>query len=226
MTAYVATQNTAGAQTVRPSDDDLHRAACKAMHVGEHEIFRALPSVLDQIIDYKVWKTRSRQFGSFGEYALDPTSEGLAVTNNQLLWMLKCALDTDGKHIREWASVLEKVEECVKVQAKAEGKKISDFNGNSLETLAKKSAERRIDYLPSRAGSETNDQRLSRLRKHKEVYRRVLSGKTSIRDAIRETGVQRKDSDPIDRIIASLKKAQPADIKRVVKWLTDEGYVP
>lgn len=230
MTAYVAAQNTAGARTVRPSDDDLHRAACKAMHVGEHEIFRALPSVLSQIIEYDVWKSRTRQFGSFGEYALDQTSEGLAVTNNQLLWMLKCGLDTDGRHIREWASVLEEVDKCVKVQARAEGKKLRDFHGRSLQTLAKNPPlsgdANKITYLPSEGG-DNHDSRLLRLRRHGKLYGRVLSGKLSVLDAIREAGMKRGSdvSDPVDRVFASIKRLKPADIKRLVKRMTAEGYV-
>jgi hypothetical protein len=231
MTAYVAAQNTAGARTVRPSDDDLHRAACKAMHVGEHEIFRALPSVLNQVIEYKIWKSRTRQFGSFGEYALDQTSEGLGVTNNQLLWMLRCALDVHGAHVREWASVLDLVEKSVKIQAKAEGKKISHFDGNSLETLAKKgtdqSPDQKITYLPSK--NKNDDGNLLRLRKHKALYTRVVAGKIGIRDALREAGVRRQDSDvnrdPVDRAIMYVKRMKAVDIKRLVKWMTAEGYV-
>ena len=54
----------------------------------------------------------------------------------------------------EWASVLDEVERAVKVQASADGRKVRDFNGNSLETLAKACSlgyTEKITYLPSRA---------------------------------------------------------------------------
>jgi hypothetical protein len=208
MTDHVQVRNARGALTVRPSDGDLHRAACKALQVGGHEIFRALPSLLDQIIEYKIWK--SRNFKSFGEYALDQTSEGLGISNNQLLWILKCALDVDGKHIKEWASVLQEVEKCVRVHVKKMGMKIMDFHGNSLETLGKKRADGRamITYLPSR--SSKSDRQL-------------------VRNGVRGVQLRRQDSDvnrdPVARAIMYVKRMEPADIKRLVKWLTEEGYV-
>jgi hypothetical protein len=147
MTTDVQVRNALGALTVRPSDDDLHRAARRAMQAGGHEIFGMLPGILDQIIEYETWKSK---FGSFGKYALDPTSDGLGITNNHRLWMLKCALDVYGRHINEWASVLQEVEKCVKVQARKEGKKLRGFDGNSLETLAKNTTDQsQITYLPS-----------------------------------------------------------------------------
>jgi hypothetical protein len=119
--------------------------------------------------------------------------------------VLKCALDTDGKHIREWASVLEQVDKCVKVQAKAEGKKLRDFHGRSLQTLAKNPPlsgdGNKITYLPSEGG-DNHDSRLLRLRRHGKLYGRVLSGKLSVLDAIREAGMKRGTdvSDPVDRV--------------------------
>jgi hypothetical protein len=70
----------------------------------------------------------------------------------QLLWMLRCALDVDGDHVKEWASVLEEVEKSVKVQAKADSKKLRGFDGNSLENLGKfatDQSQNKITYLPS-----------------------------------------------------------------------------
>jgi hypothetical protein len=188
----------------RPDDAELHRAARKALYAGEHEVFRMLPGLLDQLIQRKVWK--SRNFASFGQYALSQTSEGLAITNNQQLWMLKCALDVNDKHIKAWASVLQEVEKCVRVYAREEGVKLKEFRSNSLETLAKSADDSRqkITYLPSYA--RHNDYRL-----------------------VRQQGSRRPDSDvnrdPVARAIMYVKRMEPTDIKRLVKWLTEEGYV-
>jgi hypothetical protein len=184
---YVATTNAGGHDTLRLGDDDLHRAAIKTMHAGHHEIFRTLPGILGRIIEHKIWKTRTKSFSSFGEYALDHTSEGLGIINNQLLWMLKCGLDVHGAHIKEWASVLEHVEKAVKIYAKSENRKIRDFNGNSLETLGKACLDQdtaRITYLPSRNKNE--DGNILRL-KHSspDNYRLVVSGQMTVRDAVR-----------------------------------------
>lgn len=221
--AYVPAVNSLGARTVRLSDDDLHRVACKAMHAGEHEVFRTLPGMLNEIIKHKVWKTRTVKFGSFGEYALNRTSEGLGVTNNQLLWMLKCAMDTSGAHIREWASVIEEVEKCVKVYAKG---KTSSLDGNSLETLAKTSTDqsKTITYLPS--ANKNLDGALARLRKNNPaIYHRVLSGEISVRHAIRKEKPKTNARDPVDRIFASIKKLSPVDIARLVKMMTTDGHL-
>lgn len=134
MTATVVTLNKLGYRTTRPSDDELHRAACKALDEGGHAIFRMLPSLIEQIIDHKVWKTRPKGFKSFGEYALDQTSDGLGVGNNQVLWMLRCALDVHGKHVGEWASVLEHVEKSSGCARKGsfDGRNSAPFRINDL----------------------------------------------------------------------------------------------
>jgi hypothetical protein len=232
MSTLVATKNTKGAETVRLSDDDLHRAARKGLHEGNHVVFRLLPATINQIIEHKVWKSRTRKFKNFGEYALDQTSDGLGIENNQLLWLLRCSLDVHGGHVKEWADVLEEVERAVKVQARAEGKKIRDFNGNSLETLGKmlteQSTQGKITYLPSM--NKNVDGQLMRLRKGSpESYRKVISGELSVREAIREAGMQRKDSDinrdPVERAIMYINRMKKSDIARLVEWLTAEGYI-
>jgi hypothetical protein len=232
MNALVPVKNIVGAETVRYSDNDLHRAARKGLHEGNHVVFRLLPVTIGQIIQHKVWKTRSKPFKNFGEYALDQTSDGLGIDNNQLLWLLRCSLDIDGAHMREWASVLEEVERAVKAIAKAEGLKIRDFNSNSLETLGKISVGQhtssRITYLPS--GNRNVDGNLVRLRRAApETYRKVLAGQISIREGVRQAGMQRKDSDvhrdPVDRAIMYVKRMAKPDIKRLVEWMVRQGYV-
>src|SRR5262249_3851207 len=116
MTTLVAVKNARGADTARLTDDDLHRAARRGIHDGNHVVFRILPATIAQIIEHKVWRSRSRKFKDFGEYALDQTSDGLGIENNQQLWLLRCGMDVYGAHVKEWAEVLAKVDEVVKVE--------------------------------------------------------------------------------------------------------------
>jgi hypothetical protein len=230
MTELVPAKNTRGAKSVRLSDDELHRAACECLHKADFHLFSMLPSVLAQIIEYKAWKSRVG-FRNFGEYALSHTSEGLRITNNQRLWLLRCSLDVHGKHVKEWAEVLAEVEKAVKISVREEGWKVRDLSGNSLENLGKACADPRtqkITYLPSR--NRDIDGHLIRLRRNApNVYRRVISGQITVREGVREAGMQRKDSDinrdPVDRAIMYIQRMKRADIRRLVEWLREEGHV-
>jgi hypothetical protein len=197
MTALVHTLNERGFKTVRPSDEELHRSARKYLLETGYVLFGMLPSVIGQIIEHKVWKSRGIGFKNFGEYALSHTSNGLNINNNQKLWMLRCALDVTGKHVKEWAEVLEEVEAAVKTKAVADGTPLRHFHSNSLKQLAKLAPSRgeRISYLPSENHTDGN---LLRLRKnHPDLYGRVVAGKIKLRDAMREAGVERRDPVPI-----------------------------
>src|SRR5262245_13955040 len=100
---------------VRLIDADLHRAACMAIYEGNQIVFDSLPGLVRQIIEHKTWRAFNKT--SFADYALDATSNGLGVITNQRLWMLRCAMDVHGEHIKEWADVLAKVENMVRVNA-------------------------------------------------------------------------------------------------------------
>jgi hypothetical protein len=196
--------------SARPDDAELHRAACRALYAGEHEVFRMLPGLLAKLIERKVWE--SRNFKSFGQYALSQTSDGLAIRNDQQLWMLKCALDfEEDRHIQEWKSVLREVENYVRGWAVKEGRRIHDFGGKSLERLAKNGGDlpQGITYLPSRAGGASTDRQL------------LLHGASGVKRYRQNTASR----DPVARAIMYVKRMEPADIKRLVKWLTEEGYV-
>jgi hypothetical protein len=222
MNVFVPAKTAEGAETVRLGDDDLHRGARKGLHQGGHVVFGVLPRIIDRVIEHKVWKTRTKKFKNFGEYVLDQTSEGLGIENNQLLWLLRCSLDVHGRHIKEWAEVLEEVEKAVRVWAKEEGKKIRGFNGNSLEQLSKAcvqvSTDKKITYLPSRAGQKNIDSRLVRLgRSDPESYRKVLSGKMKMTPG--------EVYDPVDRAIMYIRRMKKADVKRLIARMTAEGWI-
>jgi hypothetical protein len=226
MTALVRTLNERGFATVRPSDDELHRSARKYLLETGDALFAMLPSLIGQIIEHKVWKSRGSGFKNFGEYALSQTTDGLNINNNQKLWMLRCSLDVTGKHVKEWAEVLEQVEKAVKIQLKLEHRSINDLTNNSLVELGKLAggtpAGQKVTYLPSRAGGV--DRNLFRLRKdHPDLYRRVTAGQIKLRDAIGEAGMTHRD--PVTAVIARVKRMDKKDIKRFVEWLRSEGHV-
>jgi hypothetical protein len=212
---------------VRMSDAELHRQACKVLWEGNQIVFEALPTLVAQIIEHKTW----RSFGkaSFAEYALDATSNGLGVNTNQRLWMLRCAMDVHGEHMREWSDVLAKVEQLVKLIPIAErgaiGGKEAGFNGNSLETLAKcaTSHTKRITYLPSRAGLG-HDRHLLGLRKNKpDIFKRVVAGELSMVEARREAGLKVDRVTNLGRAKSAWRKMSSKERREFVAWLRDEG---
>lgn len=152
----------------------------KGQSNGNHIVFESLPTVVAQIIEHKTWKSYGKS--NFADYVLDATSNGLGVNSNQRLWILRCSLDVHGKHIKEWADVLDRVEKMVRVQARESGDKIRSFNGQSLETLSKnvRDVAHKITYLPSRSGAGV-DRHVLNLRKNKpEIFKRVVKGELSI----------------------------------------------
>lgn len=210
--------------------DDLHREANNLLQDAHGAVFASLPVVIRDIIDRKVWKSRAKQFKNFGEYALDQSVDGLCVDSNQKLWILRCAMDVHDTHIAEWADVLAKVEEVVRVYAKEEGISIKHFDGNSLEKLAKNShtvvGANRVTYLPSTQFS--HDGHLIRLRKNDpKAFKQVVTGKVKIADILREKkapGVRQND------VLAYLRyqwnRASNSERTEFLAWLRAEGHLP
>jgi hypothetical protein len=209
---------------VRLSDDELHKQACKAIWEGNHVVFESLPSLIARIIEHKTW--RSYQHKDFASYALDATSNGLGVNTNQRLWILRCSMDVQGKHIKEWADVLAKVETLVRLYAAEEGKSIRSFGGNSLEALAKvgEDISSRITYLPSRQGGTGTDCHLMRLRKKPDVFKRVLSGELSMVEARRSAGIPVKPTDTT-RAKSLVRNMTAKERREFIAWLREEGFL-
>lgn len=212
---------------LRMSDADLHRAVSKAIWEGNHIVFESLPGLIAQIIEHETWKTFGHK--SFADYALDATTNGLGINTNQRLWMLRCAMDVHDKHVGEWADVLLKVDELVRVQAKAEGKAIrsSEFNGNSLEELAKRvphGTQEKITYLPSR--HQHHDGHLVRLsRNDPKTFRKVLNGELSVLEARRAAGMKVGHHTNLGRGKSAFSKMTPEERDEFIQWLRDQGYV-
>jgi hypothetical protein len=79
------------------TEEDLHLKASKHFHEAHHLVFQLLPSLIAQIIENKTWKHRNKNYNNFGEYALDKSSDGLEIINNNMLWLLKTAMDIEDK---------------------------------------------------------------------------------------------------------------------------------
>lgn len=210
---------------VRLNDESLHRQVCMAIHKGNHIVFESLPSLIAQIIEHKTW--RSYQHKDFASYALDATSNGLGVNTNQRLWILRCSLDVHNAHMKEWAEVLAKVEEMVRVQAAEDGASIKSFGGNSLEMLAKNVDNvvhaGKITYLPSQ--QKALDGYLVRMRKNKpDVFRRVVAGELSMADARRAARMRVGPTD-INRAKSLVRNMTTKERREFIAWLKDEGHL-
>jgi hypothetical protein len=229
-TVLVPARNTRGAATVRLSDEELHRAARKGLDGAEHEVFGLLPVTVAQIIQHKVWRSYGHK--EFASYALDTSSNGLGVNTNQRLWLLRCSMDVQGEHVKEWADVLAKVEEMVRVWAKAEGKRVGgsggDFDGKTLESLAKNGGggtpAGQITYLPSRAKS--HDGYLLALRKRApEMFRKVAAGEITSAEARRSAGMRVGHHSSLGKAKSLVRNMTAKERREFIEWLREEGYL-
>lgn len=211
---------------VRLSDADLHRRACRAFFEGDQIVFQSLPGIISQIIENKTWKTFGKK--SFADYALDATSNGLGVNTNQRLWMLRCAMDVHGAHIKEWADVLAKVEEMVRVEAAKDGVNIRSFGGNSLEMLAKNvdhAVHDKITYLPSQ--QKHDDGHLIRLRKNKpDIFKRVIRREITMIEARKEAGMKVARVTNVGRAQSAMRLMTEDERSDFIEWLASEGLTP
>jgi hypothetical protein len=206
------------------NDGELHRAAHKAIWEANQIVFEALPTVIAQIVKNDTW----RSFGhdSFASYVLDATTNGLGVNTNQRLWILRCSMDVYGDHVAEWAEVLAKVEEMVRVQSAADGVKLN--GSQSLEMLAKDSSDTRmlsgrITYLPSRQTG--NDGHLMRFRKNDSgAFRRVISRQSSVTTVLREKRAKNvRQNDVLAYLRYQWNRATEEEQENFLSWLREQG---
>lgn len=226
MSTLVESRNAAGNETVRLSDEDLHRAACKAIWESGRIVFESLPNLVGLIIKHQTWKSNGHK--SFADYALDTTSKGLGINTNQRLWILRCSMDVYGEHISEWADVLAKVEEMVRIQAASENTPLTLYNGNSLKSLGKSHADQhlkeKITYLPSR--NRNTDGQLLRLHgSNKGALRKVAKGGLSLAAARRAAGIEPNSTPNPVRAKACVRSMTPKEREEFIDWLREEGYL-
>ncbi|MGL5742883.1 MAG: hypothetical protein ACRCXC_10265 [Legionella sp.] len=204
------------------SDEELHAQANQ--HIGEfHQlIFQSLPSVISQIIESEVWKKRNNSYKNFGEYALDKSSDGLGITNNEMLWLLRSAMDINTQHVAQWGDVLSTVDNSVREYAKENKISIKDLNNDLREqdtTNPHLYQENNITYLPSRSRS-VDGQLLKLKKKDPLAYENVIQGKINIKDAwIR---APRKQQQPIETIKNKFFNLSKSDRDAFLAWLEQE----
>ncbi|KTD44406.1 hypothetical protein [Legionella parisiensis] len=204
------------------SDEELHVQANQYICEFNQLIFQNLPSVISQIIEREVWKKRNNPYKNFGEYALDKSSDGLGITNNEMLWLLRSAMDINTQHVAHWGDVISMVDNCVRVYAKENKISIKDLNNDLREqdnTNPNLYQENNITYLPSRSRS-VDGQLLKLKKKDPLAYENVMQGKININDAW--VKVPRKQLQPIETIKNKFFNLSKSDREAFLEWLEQE----
>lgn len=204
------------------SDEELHVQANLYISEFNQLIFQNLPSVISQIIEREVWKKRNNPYKNFGEYALDKSSDGLGITNNEMLWLLRSAMDINTQHVAHWGDVLSMVDNCVRVYAKKNKISIKNLNNDLREqdnTNPNLYQENTLTYLPSRSRS-VDGQLLKLKKKDPLAYENVIQGKININDAW--VKVPRKQQQPIETIKNKFFNLSKSDREAFLEWLEQE----
>ena len=204
------------------SDDELHAQAVHYIAESNKLIFQDLPKVISQIIKQESWKTRTNSFKNFGEYALHQSPEGLGITNNEMLGLLKSAMNKKTQHPAHWAEVLGEVDNSVRMYAKEKKIPIKELSGHLTDyddinpDLAQENV---ITYLPSRSNS--NDGLLLKLKKKDpEAYDNVLQNKMSLKEAWPQT--PRKKIQPIESVKSKFASLSKSDREEFLAWIEQE----
>jgi len=202
--------------------EDLHQQAIEYISESNDLIFQKLPKIVSQLIQQEVWKNRGHAYKNFGEYALSPAPQGLGISNNDMLWLLKSAMNKTAVNGAHWAEVLWEVDSSVRTYAKQKNIPISHLNSN-LEVAGLMSQEsdqeQIITYVPSRSNS--NDGRLLKLRKKDpEAYDSVIEGKVMLKDAWPQT--PRKKLHPVESAKNKFASLSKSDREAFLAWIEEE----
>lgn len=164
-------------------EGDLHTQANKCLGEAHYLVFQVLPAIMEQLIEQKIWKDKNHD--NFGEYAITQSSEGLGISNNDRLLLLKCALQINGRHALEWGDVLMQVDNSVRTYAKTNHIPLRDFSNSLNEADTTRPELNRTDtltYLPSRSKS-MDGQFLKLKKKDEEIYDKVVQGELTFKEA-------------------------------------------
>ncbi|MCL9685637.1 hypothetical protein [Legionella maioricensis] len=204
------------------TDDELHAQAIQYIGETNQLIFQDLPKVISQIIKQEVWKTRNNSYKNFGEYALKQLPEGLGITNNEMLWLLKSAINKESQHGSHWAEVLGEVDVNVRMYAKEKKIPIKDLSGNLTDCEHANHElieENVITYLPSRSSS--NDGQLLKLKKKDpQAYDDVIQGKMKLKEAYPQ--IPRKKLQPIESVKNKFSNLSKSDREAFLAWIEQE----
>jgi hypothetical protein len=204
------------------TDDEVHALAVQYISESHQLIFHDLPKIITQIIKQGIWKTRNYSFKSFGEYVLHQSPEGLGITNNDRLWLLKSAMTKETQHAAHWTEVLGDVDTSVRVYAKEKKIPIKDLSGNLTDyddINSEHIEENVITYLPSRSSS--NDGRLLKLKKSDpQAYEDVIQNKIKLKEAWPQT--PRKKLQPIESVKNKFSSLSKSDREAFLAWIEQE----
>lgn len=205
-----------------PSDDELHAQAVQYINETNQLIFDELPKIISDVISQETWRSRNISFNNFGDYALTPAPEGLGISNNDMLWLLKSAMNKKKQHSSEWAEVLDEVDTHVRTYAKEKNIPIKDLSGNLTDydtTNPNLIEEGIITYLPSRSNS--NDGRLLKLKKKDpQAYEDVIQNKINLKDAWPQN--PRKKLQPIEAVKNKFSSLSKSDREAFLAWIEEE----
>lgn len=204
------------------TNDELHIQAKQFITEANQIIFKKLPIILSQIIERDVWRKNSQSYKNFGEYALNPSSEGLGIANNDMLWLLKSAMNTTKQHAAQWGDVLGEVDNTVRSYAKEKNIPIKELKGNLAEqelVMPELFEENVITYLPSRSNS--SDAQLLKLKKNDpQAYDSVVKGKMNLKEALPYT--PRVKLQPIESVKNKFSNLSKADREAFLAWIEQE----
>lgn len=204
------------------TDDDLHAQAIQYINESNQLIFQNLSPLISHIIKQETWKTRNSGFKNFGEYALNQSPEGLGITNNEMLWLLKSVMNKKNQHAAHWADVLDEVDSSVRKYAKEKKIPIKELSGHLTDyddTNPHLIPDNVITYLPSRSNS--NDGLLLKLKKQDpEAYDDVVQNKVKLKEAWAPT--PRKKIEPIESVKNKFSNLSKSDREAFLKWLEQE----
>lgn len=204
------------------SDTDLHVQANQFIHQSNELIFQKLPAIMSQIIANEIWTKQSSAYKNFGEYALSPSPDGLGIKNNDMLWLLKSAMNANTRHSAEWADVLDEVDSSVRSYARKQNIPVKELQRSLTdeeEPNPELSQEDVITYLPSR--SKSNDGQLLKLKKKDpEAYEHVIQGKMPLKEALPRT--PKKLVLPIESVKNKFTSLSKSDREAFLAWIEQE----
>lgn len=201
--------------------DSLHQQAIKYLSETHYLLFQMLPSIMNQLIQNKIWDHRDIAYSNFGEYVLDQ-SHGLGISNNNMLWLLRLSMDTEFQHAAEWGDVLNEVEGSVRTYAKANNIAVKDLDNklDKVEPAESNITEGIITYLPSR--SKSHDGQLIKLRtQDEETYQKVISGELKLKEALPQR--VKKVIVPIETVKNKFKNLSNEDRIAFLEWIEQQG---
>jgi hypothetical protein len=211
--------HTSPMNTINNGFDDLHNQVNQSFIKAHQLVFHTLPDLIKQMIEQKVWHEKNHS--NFGEYALDSSSNGLNISNNNKLWLLKRMMDSYGQHSHEWGDVLNAVDGSARQYAKENKIQIRSLH-RSLDhpdTNQNTTSDDAITYLPSRAKSD--DGQLLKLRHtDQESYHKVTNGEMNLKDAFPKN--PRKYVEPIEWVKNKFNSLSSSDREAFIAWIEQQ----